>query len=229
MDIENLGEKIISDFVDKGWLTSISDIYTLETKREAILAQEGWKERSTENLLASIEKSKKQPFEKVLYSLGIKFIGERGAKLLTSAFPTVDRLKLASREDLLAIHEVGDKMADSVMAWFGEEKNLKLIDELKQHGLSFEMVLEEQANKDALAGQTFVFTGELANLKRSEAAASVERFGGREVKSVSKKTGTVVAGINAGSKLTKANELDIKVITEQEFTDLIQKLEQGSA
>jgi DNA ligase (NAD+) len=226
MDIDSLGEKIISDFVDRGWLASISDIYRLENRRDDILSLEGWKERSTDRLLTSIEESKKQPFEKLLYSLGIKYIGERGAKLLAANFPSMERLAQATAEELTAVHEVGDKMAEAVIEWFSEPLNRELVRELEAFGLntSRETGQNEEEGSDALAGQTFVFTGELETLKRSEAAALVEQHGGREVKSVSKKTGTVVAGEGAGSKLTKARELGVKVISEQEFLALIDSL-----
>lgn len=222
MDIDSLGEKIISDFVDRGWLKSISDIYRLKNRREDILSLEGWKEKSTDKLLSSIEDSKKQPYERLLYSLGIKFIGERGAKLLAKHFPSIDKLKSASQSDLTAIHEVGDKMAEAVIEWFNDENNLELIKELGEYGLNLSGKQENTSN--ALAGETFVFTGELESLKRSEAAALVEQHGGREVKSVSKKTGTVVAGPGAGSKLDKARELGIKIIDENEFLSLIKSL-----
>jgi DNA ligase (NAD+) len=227
MDIENLGERIISDFVDRGWLTSLSDVYRLKDLREDILDLEGWKEKSTDNLLQSIEESKKKPFEKLLYSLGIKFIGERGAKLLSENFRSIDDLAKASVEEMTAIHEVGEKMAEAVRDWFTDPKNQILIKDFKQFGLQLENIQNNRRQgPKPLEGQTFVFTGELLSMKRSEAAGIVESLGGREMKSVSKKTGTVVAGEKAGSKLEKAKTHGVKVMTEQEFLKFIDEINQ---
>jgi len=225
MDIENLGEKIISDFVDRGWLNSISDIYRLKDKYSEITSLDGWKSKSADNLINAIEVSKTKPFEKVLYSLGIKYVGEKGAKLLAKNFPSIERLVNSNIEDMTAIHEIGDKIASAVVDWFADTKNQKLIQELDSLGLQMAARTDDHiSGTNKLSGQTFVFTGELTSMKRSEAATLVELHGGREVKSVSKKTGTVVAGANAGSKLDKAQALGITVLNEEEFLAMIDNL-----
>ncbi|GAB5465499.1 MAG: NAD-dependent DNA ligase LigA [Candidatus Kapaibacteriales bacterium] len=222
MDIDNLGEKIISDFVDRGWLTSISSIFELKNKREDILALEGWKEKSTDNLLSSIEESKNRPFEKIIYSLGIKFIGERGAKILAKHFTDIDKLTSAIIDDLTSIHEVGDKMAESVVSWFQDDSNKKLIEDFKNHELTLASK-EESSNKEGsiISGKSFVFTGELESMKRSEAAALAEKYGGRESKSISNKTDYVIVGVNPGSKYEKALKLGVNILDENQFLDLI--------
>jgi DNA ligase (NAD+) len=222
MDIEGLGEKVVEQFVELEFLKNIADVYGLAKHREKILELDRWGEKSVDNLLAAIEKSKEQPFEKVLYSLGIRFIGEGGAKLLAKEFRGIDVLASASREQLTAVNEIGEKMADSILAFFADEKQREIISRLKSSGLNFKAEYEEKDESELqLNGLTFVFTGELEAMSRPEAAKKVEALGGKETKSVSKKTNYVVVGANPGSKYDKAKKLGVNILNEKEFLELI--------
>jgi len=221
MDIDSLGEKIISDFVDKGLLKEIKDIYYLSNYAEDIKTWEGWGEKSVNKMLDAIEKSKEQEYIKVLYGLGIRYLGEGSAKIISKYFDNIDKLISASKEDLTAVHEIGDKIAESIFNWFNNEDNLKLIEELKKVGLKFERSENENPNSDKLLGKTFVFTGELERMGRKEAAKIVENMGGRETKSVSKATSYVVVGASPGSKYEKAKKLGITILSEDDFFNLI--------
>lgn len=223
MDIDSLGEKIISDFVDKGLLKDIKDIYYLSNYSEDIKTWEGWGEKSVNKMLEAIEKSKEQEYIKVLYGLGIRYLGEGSAKIISKYFDNIDKLISASKEDLTAVHEIGDKIAESIYNWFNNEDNLKLIEELKKVGLNFERSENENPNSDKLLGKTFVFTGELERMGRKEAAKIVENMGGRETKSVSKATSYVVVGASPGSKYEKAQKLGITILSEEEFFELIRE------
>lgn len=221
MDIDTLGEKVVSDFVDKGLLKDIKDIYYLKDFAEEIKTYEGWGEKSVQKLLTAIEESKNQDFIKVLYGLGIRHLGEGSAKLIVKYFDNIDKLLQAKKEDLIAIHEIGDKIADSIFNWFSSEENKNLINELKKVGLNFQK-LEEESGSDKLLGKTFVFTGELESIGRKEAAKIVEKLGGRETKSVSKATSYLVVGDSPGSKFDKAKKLGIQILNEKEFFNLIE-------
>ncbi len=223
MDIDGLGEKIIDDFVDRGWLNSIADIYSLTDYSEEMRELEGWGEKSATKLLEAIEKSKSQPFNKVLFGLGIRYIGEKGAKLLTKHFRTLDELENATFEQLIAIHEVGDVMAASVVDYFNDEHELRDIGKLRAAGLNFESEEEEQAGNQ-LEGKSFVFTGELERMPRKEAAKLVEQYGGKQTGSVSKKTSYVVVGDKPGSKYDKAKKLGVTILSEEEYFDLLEGL-----
>lgn len=223
MDIDSLGEKIISDFVDKGLLKDIKDIYYLSNYADEIKTWEGWGEKSVNKMLEAIEKSKEQEYLKVLYGLGIRYLGEGSAKIISKYFDNIDKLITASKEDLIAVHEIGDKIAESIYNWFKNEDNLKLIEELKKLGLKFEKEEDNNPNSDKLLGKTFVFTGELERMGRKEAAKIVENLGGRETKSVSKATSYVVVGASPGSKYEKAQKLGITILSEDDFFKLVEK------
>lgn len=216
MDIEGLGFKHIEQMVDKGVIKDSADIYYL-TKND-ILGLERFADKSAQNIIDSIEKSRNTTLPRLIYSLGIRDVGEHTAKLLAKEFGTIDALKTAKYDDLIKIREVGPEVAKSILAFFAEERNLKLIDKLIKGGIIYEA---EKANKGGpLEGKTFVFTGALKGFTRDEAENLVESKGGRPTSSVSKKTDYVVAGEEAGSKLDKARELGVKVITEEEFVYL---------
>ncbi len=222
MNIDGLGEKAVDQFVEIGLLKNIADIYKLEGHKKEVLALERWGEKSVENLLIGIEASKQRSYDKVLFALGIRFIGEGGAKILARNFTSIDKLAAATMEELTAIHEIGDKMAASVVNYFNDMNEILILAELKNAGLQFEMEESElQAAGNKLNNLTFVFTGELSAMPRREAARSVENLGGRETKSVSKNTSFVVAGANPGSKLRKAEKLGITILNEDEFLDMI--------
>ncbi|MBK7575867.1 MAG: NAD-dependent DNA ligase LigA [Ignavibacteria bacterium] len=220
MDIEGLGEKAIDQFVDAGLLTSIADIYRLPERRNEILALDRWAPKSYDKLVAGIVKSTGQPFARVLFALGIRFVGEGVAKILARAFPSIDELRSATLEQLTNVHEIGDSIANSVLEFFDDTDNTELIELLKRAGLRF--VSENTApTSQAFAGKTFVLTGELTTMTRKEAEENIEARGGKASGSVSKKTSYVVAGANAGSKLAKANELGVPVLSEEEFRSLL--------
>jgi len=202
--------------VDKGVIKDSADIYYL-TKND-ILVLERFAAKSAHNIIDSIEKSRNTTLPRLIYSLGIRDVGEHTAKLLAKEFGTIDALKTAKYDALIKIREVGPEVAKSILAFFAEERNLKLIDKLIKGGITYEA---EKANKGGpLEGKTFVFTGVLKGFTRDEAESLVESKGGRPTSSVSKKTDYVVAGEEAGSKLDKARELGVKVITEEEFVYL---------
>ncbi|MBP7094055.1 MAG: NAD-dependent DNA ligase LigA [Candidatus Kapabacteria bacterium] len=220
MDIEGLGEKAIDQFVDAGLLTSIADIYRLPERRNEILALDRWAPKSYEKLVAGIIKSAEQPYARVLFALGIRFVGEGVAKILARAFPSIDELRSATLEQLTSVHEIGESIANSVLEFFDDTDNTELIELLKRAGLRF--VSENTApTSQAFAGKTFVLTGELTTMTRKEAEENIEARGGKASGSVSKKTSYVVAGANAGSKLAKANELGVPVLSEEEFRSLL--------
>ncbi len=219
MDIEGLGEAIVSVFVDKGFLKNYADIYELKNRADEIAALEGFGYKSVENLLRAIEESKKRPFEKVLYALGIRYVGDGTAKLLARAFGNIDALINATEEELTQIENVGPNIAQSVKRFFSNEKNLKIIERLRNYGLRFET--EKEETSDILAGKTFVLTGTLPTLTRDEAKALIEKHGGKTTSSVSKKTDYVLAGEKAGSKLEKAKQLGVKIISERDFLKMI--------
>lgn len=220
MDIDGLGEKAIAQFIEAGLLTCISDIYKLPSRREDILALERWAPKSFEKMQAGIEASKQQPYHRVLFALGIRFVGEGVAKILCKALPSIDDLMQASHEQLTSINEIGDAIAASVRAYVSEADNVAEIELLRQSGLCFIAEAPSQTSQ-VLAGMTFVFTGELVNVTRKAAEEIVESHGGKASGSVSKKTSYVVAGADAGSKLQKAQELGVPVISEQDFLQMV--------
>jgi len=220
MNIDGLGEKAIDQFVDSGLLSDVADIYELPSKREQILALDRWAPKSYDKLVAGIDASRSQPFSRVLFSLGIRFVGEGVAKILARAFTTVDALASATKAELTAVHEIGDRIADSVIEFFADVSEQSIVHRLQEAHLHFEDEAA-QTTSQQFAGKTFVLTGELITMTRRAAEEEVERRGGKAAGSVSKRTSYVVAGENAGSKLTKAQELGVPVLTEEEFAALL--------
>ena len=220
MDIEGLGEAIVDKLVTLGFLKNYADIYELHRHKAKLVRIEGFGEKSVQNLLNSIENSKKQPFHRVLYAIGIRYVGSEIAKLLADAFGSIDNLMNASIEQISSVYGIGPRIAESVYKFFHDERNLELIRRLKEAGLNFEVKPEEKAKKK-LAGKTFVFTGTLKNFTREEAKEKVEELGGKVSNSVSRKTDYVVVGENPGSKYDKARQLGVRIITEEEFLELI--------
>ncbi|MCW8850855.1 MAG: NAD-dependent DNA ligase LigA [Melioribacteraceae bacterium] len=220
MDIEGLGKSLIDQFVDLNILNSYTDIYELKNKRDQLIQIERLGEKSVDNLLYAIEKSKDQPFEKVLFGLGIRYVGAGAAKKLAKAFKSIDNLIKSSKEEIENVNEIGPSIAQSIIQFFEVEKNLLIIQKLKKAGLIFE-ILEETQFDENLKDLTFVLTGTLEKLTRDEAKIEIEKRGGKVSSSVSAKTDFVLAGENAGSKLKKAESLGIKIITESEFEILL--------
>lgn len=220
MDIEGLGYQIIEKFIKLGYLSDITDIYKLNKKEKELKKIEGFGEKSIDNILASIENSKLRPFDKVLFAIGIRHVGDRTAKLLAKHFKNIDNIINSKPEEIETVHEIGPRIAESVYDFFHTKSNLQVVKKLRDAGLKFEAESTgKKSNK--FEGMTFVLTGTLEKYKREEAQAIIEDLGGKASSSVSKKTSYVLAGSEAGSKLDKAKELGVKVIDEDEFEKLI--------
>lgn len=221
MNIEGLGDRIIEQFYNDGLLTSITDIYNLHQHRMDLVVKEGFGQKSIQKLLDNIEQSKNNNLDKLLFGLGIRHVGEKVSTVLASHYPQLEQLFDATVEDLVAINEIGDVIANSVVSYFQDEANQSMLLELKQLGLqmTYESSIQEKAE---ISGKTFVLTGKLEYYKRSEAKQLIESFGGIVTGSVSAKTDFVVAGSDAGSKLTKANQLGVAVLSEEEFKQLLE-------
>jgi DNA ligase (NAD+) len=220
MDIEGLGEALVDLFVESGFLKTYPDIYDLKEKRNELVAIERLGDKSVDNLLASIEKSKTQPFHKVLFGLGIRYVGAGAAKKLAEHFKSIDALIEAKGDDISAVYEIGESISRSVKKFFSSPHNIHVINRLKEHGLVFKAETAA-VGVNFFTGKTFVLTGTLSSLSREEASDKIAALGGRASSSVSKKTDFVIAGENAGSKLTKASELGIKIMNEDEFIKLL--------
>jgi DNA ligase (NAD+) len=216
MDIEGLGEALIELFVDKGLLHTYADIYDLKDKKDELINIERLGEKSVTNVLKAIEESKKQPFEKVLFALGIRYVGAGAARKLAEHFLSIDALIRASDEEILEVNEIGPSISSSVREFFSNEKNLINVTKLKEQGLIFKSEKKALVNS-FFTGKTFVLTGSLANFSREEAGEKIISLGGKVSGSVSKKTDYVLAGESAGSKLDKANSLGVKILSEEEF------------
>ncbi|MDE3840811.1 DNA ligase [Bacillus methanolicus] len=225
MNIEGLGEKVISQLFAANLVHDVADIYKLT--REQLLGLERMGEKSVNNLLQAIEASKQNSLERLLFGLGIRHVGAKAAKTLAMEFGTMDRLVSASREELTAINEIGEKMADSIVTFFEKEEVRELIKELKAAGVNMEYkgtIPVSPAESDSyFAGKTIVLTGKLAQLTRNEAKEKIEALGGNVAGSVSKKTDLVIAGEDAGSKLAKAEELGIEVWNEERLLEELTK------
>ena len=217
MDIEGLGPAMLEQLLDADLIHNIVDIYNLDYEKVASLERTG--EKTVENLKNAIEKSKENDLSKLLFALGIRHIGAKAGKLLSEHFGDIDVILNASAEDFEKIEGFGSILAQSAADFFSLNDTKEMIDRLKVLGVNTKSLKEVKDNR--FAGMTFVLTGTLPTYQRSEAAAIIESFGGKTSSSVSKKTSIVLAGEDAGSKLTKANQLGIKVINEQEFNELI--------
>ena len=217
MNIEGMGDALVNQLVDSGLVKSVADIYALNL--EKLLTMERMGEKSAQNVLDEIADTRKLPLERVIYGLGIRFVGERTAEFLAEHFGSLDAIMNASAEELQEVNEIGPRIAESMVEFFAEPKNRELIERLRKAGLQFKGKKKERGTK--LAGKTFVLTGTLANYSRDQAKKMIEAAGGKVSGSVSKKTDYVVAGADAGSKLDKASALGIKVIDEKEMLDLV--------
>ncbi|WML42761.1 NAD-dependent DNA ligase LigA [Neobacillus sp. PS3-40] len=225
MNIDGLGEKVVSQLFAEKLIVDVADIYKLSS--EQLLGLERMGEKSVTNLLTAIESSKANSLEKLLFGLGIRHVGAKAAKTLAQAFGSILKLATANKEELLAINEIGEKMADSIVTFFDQEEVQALIEELKTAGVNMEYkgVMPSTAlESDSLfAGKTIVLTGKLEQLTRNEAKEGIEALGGNVSGSVSKKTDLVIAGIEAGSKLTKAEQLGIEVWDEERLLSELNK------
>ena len=217
MNIDGLGSAIIDQLIEEKMLSNPADLYALDFEKLATLP--GLGQKSADNLKAAIDKSRENDLSRLLCAFGIRQVGVKAAKVLASHFGTLDALMNASKEALLEVPDVGETTADALLSWFQSPQSQDLIARLRAAGVNFES--HNQVTDTRFAGKTFVLTGALTLFTRDEATAKIESFGGKAAGSVSKKTSYVVAGENAGSKLKKANELGIPVLSEQEFLDML--------
>lgn len=217
MDIEGLGPAIIETFVNEGMIAKTYDIYNLDFNK--ILSLEGFKETSANNIINSVNNSKNNDLSKLIFALGIRHIGAKAGKLLADYFKDIDLVMNASVDDILQIDGFGKIMAESVVEFFSSDSTKELITKLKEAGVN--MKSTNVVEDTRFSGMTFVLTGTLPSLKRTEASKIIESFGGKTSSSVSKKTTYVLAGEEAGSKLDKANKLGVQVISEEEFKEMI--------
>ena len=217
----NMGPETVEDLYEAGYIKDTADLYTLEIAD--LLRLERWADKSARNLMASLEESKQVPFERVLYGLGIRFVGETVAKRLVSAFHSMEQLEQASFEDLTAVDEIGERIARSIIAYFADERNRTLVNRLMEYGLQMSVPEEKLANRsEKLKGLSIVISGTFAKHSRDEYKAMIEQHGGKNSGSVSGKTDYILAGDNMGpAKLEKAAKLGVKIINEDEFLNMI--------
>jgi len=217
MDIEGMGTAAVELLTENGLVKSAADIYELETDKLEKLDRMG--KKSAEKLVDAINKSRANNADRLLFALGIRNVGQKTARSILEVFHSIDGVMEAGREELCSVRDVGETVAESIAAYFSNEKNRELVERLRSHGVNFEYRGETLDSR--FAGMTFVLTGTLENYTRDEASAIIEKFGGKTSGSVSKRTSYVLAGEKAGSKLAKANELGVPVITEEQFAELI--------
>jgi DNA ligase (NAD+) len=217
MNIDGMGDALVTQLTERGLVKNVADIYKL-TKAD-LLSLERMGDKSAQNILDEIEASKKLPLERVIYGLGIRMVGERTAQFLAEHFGSMEAFESAGVEELQDVNEVGPRIAESIVEFFSIAANRKLVERLREAGLTLTGQRKRRGTK--LAGKTFVLTGTLGHFTRDEAKKMIEDAGGKVTGSVSKKTDYVVAGADAGSKLDKAKELGVKVIEEREMEGLI--------
>jgi DNA ligase (NAD+) len=217
MNIDGMGEALVNQLTEHGLVKDVADIYNLTKKN--LLNLERFADKSAQNILNEIENSKKLPLERVIYGLGIRFVGERTAQFLAEHFGSMEALENASVEELQNVNEVGPRIAESIAEFFSIPANRKLIQRLRDAGVTLTGEKKQRGTK--LAGKTFVLTGTLAKYTRDQAKKLIEDAGGKVAGSVSKKTDYVVAGSDAGSKLDKAKDLGVAVIDEKEMEKLL--------
>jgi DNA ligase (NAD+) len=222
MDIKNFGEANVRKFYDSGLLKDIPDIYRLDFDK--IGKMEGFGKKSIDNLQSAIEQSKSQPLHRLIFGLGIRYVGETTAKTLANSVTHLLDFKNFSEEQLLELEDVGVKVAGSIHRFFHDDDNLAMLQQLEGLGISLKNQKKQVADNDALAGQTFLFTGSLMQLKRTDAEEMVEKNGGKIVSGVSSKLNYLVVGEDAGSKLEKAKKIQsIKIINEEDFIKMLPK------
>lgn len=221
MYIEGFGESIVEDFYNLGYLKNIDDFYTLDKYKDELMLLEGFGEKSISKLLESASNSKKNSLERLLFGLGIRYVGKKTAKILSKYYKTMDNLIKADFDELKSINDIGDVIAKSIVDYFSDENNINLINRLKDLNLNMRYLGEEvNTSNENINGKTFVITGTLSR-PRDEIKEEIEGLGGNVTGSVTKKTDYVIAGEKAGSKLTKATELGIRVLTEEEYNNML--------
>ena len=224
MDIEGMGEKVVEQFFNQGFLTDIDSIYELKKYREEIIEIDGWSYKSIDNLIEAIEKSKSNSMEKVLFALGIKEVGQKMSKTLSRIYKSIDALSNATFEELTSIPDVGPVLANSIVEYFKNENNINTFEKLKIQGVNTKYLKEDSIDSENFFyNKKVVLTGTLVNYGRKEAGEILESLGAKVQGSVSKVTDVVIAGSEAGSKLDKAQKLGVRVMNEDEFISLIKK------
>jgi DNA ligase (NAD+) len=219
MDIEGLGDRYIEQLLRLGLVNNVADLYYLT--RDDFMRFERMGDKLAENLLTAIDKSKERELASFIFALGIRHVGEHTARLLASAFGSIDNLEKASEDELLSIREIGPQVCQSILTFFNNRENLRVIERMFDAGVK--PTAEEKKVGGRFTGKTFVFTGSLTSFTRDEAKRLVENEGGHAAGSVSKKTDYVVAGAEAGSKLEKAVELGVRVLSEEEFREMFKQ------
>ena len=220
MNIDGLGENIIGQLLDRKLIENIADIYTLKFEDIASLKKNG--KKFAENLINSINRSKENDLYRLITAFGIRHVGVKASKILARKYRTIDKLMDASYEELSYLEDVGPVMANSIREFFMQDQTIDLVKRLKEAGVNTES-LEEEVEDKKLEGKTFVLTGSLEKYTRTEASDIIEKFGGKTSGSVSKKTDYVLAGEDAGSKLSKAQSLGITILSEADFDELIKQ------
>ena len=224
MNIDGLGVKKVEALNKAGILSKVEDIYDLKYEEDKVLAIDKMGKLSFDNLVTAIENSKSNSLEKLLYGLGIRHVGEKAAKVLSQQFGSMDQLMHASKEDFMAIKDIGEATADALLVFFKDEHNQKMIERLKLHGVRMDTDVVE-IQESLFTGKTVVLTGSLQLYTRSEATSLLESLGAKVSGSVSKKTDLVIYGESAGSKLEKARSLNVAVMSEEEFNERLQEIE----
>ena len=224
MNIEGLGEVVVEDIYNEGFIKDITDIYNLEKYHDELSLLEGFGPKMLENLYSSINESKNNSLERLLFALGIRQIGSKTAKILARKYKNIDSLMQATVEELTNINDIGSTIASSIVAYFKDEENIEIINKLKNYGVNMTYLDNKNISEDEFfLDKTFVLTGTLYEITRDKASQLIEDLGGKTSSSVSKKTNYVIAGENAGSKYDRAISLKIPIITEEEFMDKIKK------
>ncbi len=223
MDIRGIGENLSATLFQQGLVKNVADLYKLKDRREELLKLEKMGEKSVDNMLRSIENSKKRPLGRVIFALGIKHIGEEMAETLAGEFRSIDELAQASRERLMEIPAVGPKIADSVTAFFRQEENREIIRELDKTEVLPDKKMSASQESLPLSGKEFVLTGRMESMSRLEAEARIKELGGATKDNITRKTAYVVVGADPGSKLTRAGELGIEILDEEEFLKLLKQ------
>ena len=221
MNIEGFGDSIVEDFYNMGYISNVSDFYHLDKYKDELMSLEGFGERSIIKLLASIESSKNNSLERLLFALGIRHVGAKTAKILAKSYQNIDALTNATYEELSLVNDIGDIIAKSIVDYFHNEENIRLINKLKEIGVNTNYQNDNYHESAEFTGKTFVLTGTLTNITREEATSIIENLGGKVSGSVSSKTSAVIVGENPGSKYEKAMTLNIPIWQEEEFLDKI--------
>jgi DNA ligase (NAD+) len=225
MDIDGLGEKVVDQFVELGWLRNYADIYDLERRRDEMAALERWGSKSVDKLMSGIAASLERPYSRLIFALGIRHVGAAVARVLASEFNTIDGLMHASVEELTTVNEVGPQIAESIAHFFADAGNRELIERLRRAGVTLEGPAKRETLvvDSPLAGRSFVLTGTLEGYTREQATLLIEERGGKVSSSVSKKTDYVLAGDSPGSKIDKARTLGVTILDEAAFVELLKQ------